>query len=179
MPSPLQTKRLLLRPLAASDYDFMRTIHTDPLVMKYIGGGSLRTETQTFEMIEKVLRIEKECADLGAWIAVLRETGEPIGNFILRIPATSEKTEGLEIGYSITPSYWGKGYTVEACQGILEYAFQELKVNRVVALIHATHDASRRVLEKLNFTPAGTTMYVDPATGNQLPTDVLELRLLP
>lgn len=175
MPIAIKTDRLLLRPLAHSDYDFIRTLHSDARVMKYIGSEPTRTEAQTRDGITKALALEKGNPLLGAWVAELAETAVPVGNLILREPATSEKTEGLEIGFSFLPAHWGRGYATEASRGIIEYVVQRFGKVRIIALIHPGNDASRKTLTRLGFKAAGVSQYVDPATGTALPSEVLEL----
>ena len=176
MPLPLETERLRLRPLQKSDYDFMRILHTDARVMKYIGSSLTRTEAQTHAGMDRALSLSQENPLLGAWIAELRDTGVPIGNLLVRKPATQEETEGLEIGFSFIPSHWGQGYATEASRGIIEYIARHFgAAMRVVALIDPANGASRRTLTKLGFVPAGESQYVDATTGAVLPTEILEL----
>jgi ribosomal-protein-alanine N-acetyltransferase len=174
MPKAIETKRLFLRPLALGDFGFMRLLHSDPQVMKYIGSEPTRSEIQTRELIHKSLAIESETPALGAWVAELRETRTPISNLILRKPATAEKTDGLEIGFSFLPAHWRKGYATEATRGVIEYAFERFGKIRIVALIDPENGASRSTLTKLGFITVGMAQYVDPANGKILPTEILE-----
>lgn len=175
MPLAIKTERLLLRPLRPEDFGFMRALHGDTRVMKYIGSEPTRTEAQTREGLSKALALAKTDPLLGAWVAELADSGVPIGSLILRKPATSEKTEGLEIGYSFVPSQWRKGYATEAARGIIDYVFGHFGCIRIVALIHPDNDASRGTLTKLGFKSAGRSSFVDPATGSVLPTEIMEL----
>lgn len=176
MPKPIETDRLFLRPFDDSDFTFLRALHSNPEVMKFIGSGSTRTEEQTRISVSKTKEIARRNPLLGAWVAELKSTQEKIGNLIIREPATEEKTDGLEIGYSFMPEHWGKGYATEASQGIIDYARSHFGDIRIVALIEPTHSASRRTLEKLGFVTVAHGIYIDPTNGIKLPTEVLELR---
>ncbi len=115
MPKSITTERLALRPLTQDDYNFFRRLHSDIQVMRYISTGTLRSEAQTQESILKCLQIEMEDPLLGAWVAETCDANRtPLGNFILRRPATKEETPGLELGFTIVPEHWGKGYATEA-----------------------------------------------------------------
>lgn len=175
MPKSFQTPRLTVRPITLSDYDFMRALHTSPEVMKYIGGGTTRTAEQTKAVMNKYIQLEVENPLLGGWIAFLTETNEPVGNLIIRKPATHEETEGLEIGYSFSEANWGKGFATECAQGMIEYAKREFGPVRIVALIESTNEASRKTLNKVGFKSIGFTQYVDPSTGTLKPTEILEI----
>jgi len=55
------------------------------------------------------------------------------------------------IGYFLDKSQNGKGYTTEAVQLIVEYAFNELNLHRIEAGVMPHNIASIRVLEKAGF----------------------------
>ncbi len=175
MPKLIKSDRLILRPLSLSDYSFIRSLHSNPDVMKYISAGRMRSEQETRENLEKVLLMGVQNPVLGGWIVVLRETMEEVGNVIIRKPATREEMEGVEIGYSFLPKFWGKGYATEAAKCMIDYAYRELGNIKIVALIDPEHLASRNTLLKLGFKTAGYSEYIDPSTGVGLPTEVLEI----
>ncbi len=54
-----------------------------------------------------------------------------------------------EIGWTVDPLLWGRGYATEAAQAMLGFAFGELGAHRVVAFCNANNRASARVMEKL------------------------------
>jgi len=56
-----------------------------------------------------------------------------------------------ELGYWIGVPFWGMGIATCAADHVLQFAFLELKLNRVVAHTMAENPASARVLEKLGF----------------------------
>ena len=47
------------------------------------------------------------------------------------------------------PNSWGYGYATEAARAVRDYAFSELNLNRLVALIEPVNQRSIRVAEKL------------------------------
>lgn len=57
----------------------------------------------------------------------------------------------FEIGYWIDSRFSGKGYMVEAAKGITDYAFTELKANRVEIRCDSLNKKSRAIPEKLGF----------------------------
>ncbi len=175
MPYLYQTERLTLRPLVKEDFPFMRKLHVDDRIMKHIGTGVPRTEEQSRVAMDHCLQIEQQDKRLGSWIIELKPDLSPIGNLIIRNPATREKTEGLEIGYSLLPDFWGNGYAQEATKGMIEYAYHQFGRVRIVALIDPTNAASRNVLVKTGFVSVGMTEYVDPSSGQIKPTEILEV----
>lgn len=59
------------------------------------------------------------------------------------------------MGYSVAQAYQGRGYTTEACQAVVEYAFGDLNLHRVQAGHLPENLASAAVLRKLGFAAEG------------------------
>ncbi|MEK4742101.1 MULTISPECIES: GNAT family N-acetyltransferase [unclassified Bacillus (in: firmicutes)] len=75
----------------------------------------------------------------------------------------------FEIGYWIDSRFSGKGYMVEAAKGITDYAFTELKANRVEIRCDSLNKKSRAIPEKLGFKLEGTLESASVAVdGNGL-----------
>ncbi|MFD0898134.1 GNAT family N-acetyltransferase [Loigolactobacillus binensis] len=73
-----------------------------------------------------------------------------------------------ELGYHLLPEMWHQGFATEATQAVLGYAFQTLKINKIVAGHHPANLASGHVLKKCGFQYSGTEFYAP--TGLQHPT---------
>jgi len=56
-----------------------------------------------------------------------------------------------EIGYWIDKSYQGKGIITESCRALINYAFRELKINRIEIRCATENTRSRAIPQKLNF----------------------------
>ena len=54
----------------------------------------------------------------------------------------------VEIGYRLDPAYWNRGLITEAARTVRDHAFEDLKLPRVISLIHPENIPSRRVAEK-------------------------------
>ena len=61
----------------------------------------------------------------------------------------------MELGYWLAEPFWGKGYTVEACRAVLNFAFAEYVPERMQARVIDGNTASERVLTKLGFRHEG------------------------
>jgi [ribosomal protein S5]-alanine N-acetyltransferase len=56
-----------------------------------------------------------------------------------------------EIGYGISPNFWGRGYFNETLGVLLDYLFNTINLNRVVAKTSVTNIPSNKGLQKLGF----------------------------
>ena len=83
---------------------------------------------------------------LGFCAVIEKETDKFLGWCgIWRLQETNE----LEVGYAIEKAYWGKGFATEAAEKFIEYAFENIKPDKIVAVAEPKNLASRRVMEKL------------------------------
>lgn len=146
---PIETERLVIRPLDVADAEDLAAYQSLPDVCRYIPYEP-RGREQIAERIADPARtksvLEKEGE--GIWLAVeRREDGRVIGDVVLIW--NSEEHQCAEIGYVFNPDVQGNGYATEACRALLALAFDELKVRRVIARIDARNDTSAAVLRRL------------------------------
>ena len=141
----LETQRMILRLQQASDVDFLVKLWLDKEVGKYTGSAHeedfLRAE---FEKTAKNPRAEKY--DL--WIVQEKQTGELLGHCGYIDKEVEGKIE-YDICYFISPEYWGKGYATEMAHALKEYAFGELGLTRIIALINPENVASAKVAQRI------------------------------
>ena len=71
---------------------------------------------------------------------------EPLGIYFLKKLA---ETGEFEIGYRIAFQHWNNGYATEGSKRILEYALNDLEIERVIGVTHPKNISSSHVLQKL------------------------------
>jgi [ribosomal protein S5]-alanine N-acetyltransferase len=85
----------------------------------------------------------------------LKENDEHIGN--IKIGNINHMHKFGDIGLIIgNKKVWGKGYALEAINLATGYAFNELKLNKIIAGIYANNIGSIRVFKKAGYQEAGT-----------------------
>src|SRR5204862_7478299 len=82
-----------------------------------------------------------------SYAVVLKATGRVIGDVSVLWQSVQHETG--EIGFAFHPDHQGLGYATEAAEAVLRFAFEELKLHRVIGRLEARNAASARVLEKL------------------------------
>ena len=144
----LETERLRLRRLEHDDVEHLVELDSDPQVMRFINGGRATTRCEIEnEVLPAFLGHYERYAGLGFWAVEEKSTGRFVGWFHLR-PAEGAPAGEFELGYRLLRSAWGKGYATEGSRALLDKAFAELGVDRVVASTMVVNVASRRVMEK-------------------------------
>lgn len=140
----LETERLKLRNILASDKNFIVDLWTDPDVTEYLGGP--REREQLTRDIEENLE-DPFLEEYDLWPVIEKETNQPIGHCGLLMKEVEGKQE-IEVVYVIDKSYWGKGYATEISKKLIDYAFCVKNLQRVIALIKPENKGSQSVAAK-------------------------------
>lgn len=141
----IETRRLRLRAFTPDDLDDLCVVFGDAEVMKYISGGKTRTREETKTGLLRTIEGFKK-RGFGLWAVVAKNSERVIGYCGLIF---LDDTPEIEVAYGLAKSHWGKGLATEAAQASLRYGFEELKLERIVAVVNPQNISSQRVLEKL------------------------------
>jgi ribosomal-protein-alanine N-acetyltransferase len=150
----IQTERLLLRPLTATDAETaFRGWTGDAEAMKYVSWlphGSVGETLGWLKEIEWKFDDDSRLIpnDNYIWGFALKETGTLFGSGGL---IWEEEQRLFQVGYNIGKDYWNRGYTTEAMAAVLRFAAVNLGVKRVMGGHAKENPGSGRVLEKLGF----------------------------
>lgn len=146
----IETKRVLLRPFELEDLnDFFEYASVEGVgeMAGWIHHTSLE---QTKTILDLFIKHKKVFA------VVLKENQKVIGS--LGIEAYDEKKlnefdswKGREIGYVLSKMYWGKGLIPEALEAVIQYLFEEVKVDFLACSYFNENYQSKRVQEKCGF----------------------------
>lgn len=150
-----ETERLILRPLTEKDTDAVFALRSDAEMMRFIREPQDLKESQNWIKLVSS-RWEKEKIGLGSIIE--KSSNKFIGWCGLwRLMETGE----TEIGYAIDKNFWGKGFATEAAARYLRYGFEELNLDKIVAVARQENAASRNVMERLQMKFDGTGIYYE------------------
>jgi RimJ/RimL family protein N-acetyltransferase len=142
----LVTERLRLRPFRRSDFDDYAALYADPEVLRYLGGGPAPWDRGRSWRHMAFLLGHWQLGGSGMWALEQRETGTFLGMVGFAEP---EGWPGAELAWTLARRWWGCGYATEGARAALDYAFTDLKKDRVISLIHPENRASIRVAERL------------------------------
>jgi ribosomal-protein-alanine N-acetyltransferase len=133
----LETERLILRRFTLEDAEAMfRNWACDPEVTKYMT-WPIHDSVETTRKVIASWVDGYENLTKYEWAIVLRSLGEPIGS--IAAMGANDNLRSVEIGYNIGKPWWGNGYTAEAMARIIQFLFEEVGLNRIVA-IHEPHN---------------------------------------
>lgn len=149
----LETTRLRLRPFTLADAPVVREMAGDPRV----AATTLHIpHPYPAGLAEQWIGSHADHAARGELyvFAIERKTdGLLLGAISLRITTAHRRAE---LGYWLGVPFWNQGYTSEAAQRVVAFAFEDLRLNRVEATYLPGNPASGRVMEKAGLAREGT-----------------------
>ncbi len=146
-PERIETGRLLLLRPTPNDRAELEQLFHDPRVMATLGG--MRSPQQTNDLVERTWA-HWLVHGFGMWIARDRASGAFVGRGGCRLVLLECKPE-LEVGYALTPDFWGRGLATELAHLSVATAFETLGVQSIVCFTSPTNVASQCVMKKAGF----------------------------
>lgn len=156
-----RTERLQVRCPQEREIDQIVELWTDARAMYYVGGP--REPGPVAEHFRACAHdpaaVLQEEGDRW-WSVELSATGEFIGLCALLAKQIDDEAE-VELNYFFLPSAWGHGYATEASRLVIAYAFQELDLDSLVAIINPDNAPSAAVADKLGMMLEKETVRAD------------------
>ncbi|MCH7336226.1 GNAT family N-acetyltransferase [Acinetobacter sp. NIPH 2699] len=153
----IETARLRLRQWIPEDYPHFAVMSTNPQVMQYF--PKLLTRAESDAMIDKMKSII-ESQGWGFWAVELKENHQFIGFVGLHDqPTQFSFSPCVEIGWRLDQPYWGQGYATEAAKAALAFAFNQLKLDKVVSFTTLENEKSQAVMKKLEMRKVTTFQH--------------------
>jgi RimJ/RimL family protein N-acetyltransferase len=175
-----QTDRLLIRPFTLGDLDELHRILDFEL--KWSGEPLTREDRQ--EVLEGNIAAYGLDVPCG-WRAIVDQEGHPLMGMVrLNVELLTADVRALflspgeggagpfntmeyYLGYALSPAYWGHGYATEAARALIQYAFQEMKLPRLLAETSEENTRSQNVMRRLGMrlAPAPRPGWPDRIVG--------------
>src|SRR4051812_31411244 len=148
----IETERLVLRRLTATDVNNLVELDSDPAVMRFLTGGK-PTPRDVIQntILPRFLSYYERYEGYGTWAAIEKSSGAFLGWFSLK-PSEGGDPNDVELGYRLRMAAWGKGYGTEGARALIHKGFTALGARRVFATTYQDNLASRRVMEKAGLT---------------------------
>ncbi len=156
----LETERLRLRRLDASDAAFILRLVNDPDWLRYIGDRGVRTLGDAERYIASGPEAMYEKHGFGLLAVERKQEAGPIGICGL---LKRDTLPDVDIGFAFLPDFRGRGYALEAARATLAWAQDGLGLARVIAITAPDNFRSRALLEKIGLRYERTTILPDGA----------------
>ncbi len=167
----IETPRLMLRPFTLDDIEAFQRILSQPEVMHY-----LPESVMTIDEVRKIVEwyqmtYEKNTPEnIIKWSLAVCLKAEKMDSRLRgndRVKGCDDSSESsqvigwagvgplefdesqTEIFYGLSSEHWGKGYSTEAAQAVLDYAFDTIGLKRLVGVTKPENVASVKILERI------------------------------
>ncbi|HEY5784108.1 MAG TPA: GNAT family N-acetyltransferase [Microlunatus sp.] len=144
----MRTARLTPRPATVGDLAETWQFRQLPAVSRWLTRAPATLMEYCIQFLEM---------DSLAKTVIIELDGQVIGDLMLQIEdgwgqaEAAERARGTqgELGWVLHPQHTGHGYASEAVDALLDLAFSDLKLRRVMASCFAENDASWRLMERV------------------------------
>ena len=143
----IQSPRLFYREITDADFDALKAMLSDPLVM-YAWEHTF-TDGQIRRWIQDQ-QAAYQSAGVGYFAAAAKEGGQLVGQIGLH-RFSLRGGEAYEVCYMLRRGCFHQGYALEGVTAMVNYAFTRQNLPEVYAQIKTTNAASVRVAERAGF----------------------------
>ena len=147
----IETERLRLRAIEAKDQGDIFDIFSDDDVIRHYDVEAFTSADEAGRVIDGFGRWFQRQEAI-RWGITLLDSGKLIGTCCFDGIHTPFRRANL--GYNLGSTYWRRGYALEACRAIVDYAFSKGlfgPIHRIQAITVPENITSEQLLEKLWF----------------------------
>ncbi len=155
----LSGNRITLIDLVENGYKSLNDMHEysrEPLFYEFMEYAPHKTIDETKQYLDKLINRASSPVN-HYWCIFLKEQDKLIGTFgVINI---DERKGHAEIGYGLSPNYWGCGYFNETLDVVLNHLFNERGFCRVSAITQTNNVPSINALKKAGFKIEGVLRH--------------------
>lgn len=169
----IETERLLLRQLQLGDvYEYYERLFGDGDVSRYMLFDPHQTILESLESVQEKLG-RYESGNFYCWGVELKEEAGLMG--LVELLRFDEQTDTCSFVYMLGCNYWNQGYGTEMLKAVFQFAFDELKVERILADHMSPNNASGRAMEKAGMKHIGTETGKYEKLGLRFDAEIYEI----
>jgi len=144
----IETNRLILRAIEASDAQGIFELDSDPEVHRYLGEKPIKSIEEA-KAIVKYIQKQYEENGVARWAIIDKMTNEFVGWSGLKYEKeVRSEMDYYDLGYRLKKKFWGRGIATETALESLKYGFQTINLKEIYAGAHIENIASNNVLQK-------------------------------
>ncbi|MGM9476295.1 GNAT family N-acetyltransferase [Pedobacter sp. GSP4] len=162
--STLHTDRFLLRQFQPDDLPNVFKGLSHPDVIRYYGVSytSLEASKEQLSWFNTLQQYET-----GIWWAICNKANLTFVGAI-GFNDLNKAEQKAEIGFWLLPEYWGAGIIKEVAASVCHFAFQNLNLKCIEAIVERENENCRRALQKLGFNYLGTRENCEIKNGKYI-----------
>lgn len=144
----LETERLLLKEISESHVEDIFKIRSNEVINQFVQRNSPKNN---YDALQFILSIKERTKDNQSfyWGISLKNQASLIGTICLY--NFSEDRKVAEIGYELLPDFHHQGIMSEALKAVLDFAFNDLHLQEILAMTNKFNENSKSLLLKYDF----------------------------
>ena len=162
----LETERLMLRRPTLADVKAIARLADDRRIAE-----NTRRLPHPYSQDHAIEFVRGTAGDDRGTVFLIERDFHPIGMVGIDWP----KPDAPELGYWLGVDSWGQGFATEAARAVIDFGFEELDIEHLIAGARVANPASRNVLEKCGFQWSGVELHRFQALGSSTPVDRFRL----
>ncbi|GAA4163069.1 GNAT family protein [Chryseobacterium ginsenosidimutans] len=145
----LETERLVLKEINEANVEDILKIRSNEVINQFVQRNSPKNN---YDALQFILTIKENTRNDKTfyWGISLKDKTNLIGTICLW--NFSEDRKVAEVGYELLPDYHRKGIMSEALTAVVNFAFNELHLQEIVAMTNKFNENSKGLLLKHDFT---------------------------
>lgn len=152
----LITNRLIIRDHIMEDLKTHHQLMSDPEIMTYLEDIQTHSiEESKKNLLFSIEESKKEERKCYFFAMIEKESHHHVGSIGFTIFEKNETGGNCEIGYFLLKEFWHMGYTTEAAQAVIDFAFDTLNMHKIIAGCIAENVRSERIMKKLGMVKEG------------------------
>lgn len=165
----IETERLILREFVVADAVEIHKICNEEYVLKWMQDWKSSVDNMK-DWIQWVnteyTKATKETARIMLAVT-LKTNGSIVG--MVGIGNKEEVDNEIEVAYFISEKFSNNGYISEATRAIIKWAFYNLELDYLIAIVELDNFSSQRVIEKCGFIKNETRMILNSGESEEKP----------
>lgn len=146
----IETPRLNLRSWREEDLGPFAALNADPEVMRYFPSTLSRAES---DALAARYQSHIDQHGFGRWAIERREDGAFLGHSgPMMMSPPVPLSPGAEMGWRLARAAWGRGYATEASRAAVDFCFEHIGLEQIVAFTSTTNLPSQAVMARLGMT---------------------------
>jgi [ribosomal protein S5]-alanine N-acetyltransferase len=141
-----ETERLIIRPMALEDAEFILDLYNRPKFIKYIGDRNIKTAADAENYIKNKFLPQLEKLGYGNYLMLTKEGNHKIGGVGI---FEREGLDVVDIGFSLLDEFEGKGYAYEAALKVKSIGMDDFGLKKISAITTKDNFSSQKLIEKL------------------------------
>lgn len=139
----LRTARLILRDHVSEDLPRHHALYSDSVAMRYLPGLMTSSVEESATHLQQTILEQSELPRKKVFLRIELLDGTHVGEI-----GYTRSGNTADLGYFIRHEFWNRGFTTEAVQELLCYAFEESYIDRMEASCIRENAGSERVMQK-------------------------------